>query len=49
MKKGKLIAVYGPMFSGKTTYLIEQFDKGRSAVVFKPDLDERYTKKPVVI
>ena len=49
MKKGKLIAVYGPMFSGKTTYLIEQFDKGSSAVVFKPDLDERYTKKPVVI
>lgn len=49
MTKGKLVAVYGPMFSGKTTYLIEQFDKGASAVVFKPDLDERYTKKPVVI
>lgn len=49
MKKGKLIAVYGPMFSGKTTYLIEQFDRGASAVVFKPDLDERYTKKPVVV
>lgn len=49
MKKGQLIAVYGPMFSGKTTYLIEQFDKGKSAVVFKPDLDERFTKKPVVI
>lgn len=49
MKKGTLTAVYGPMFSGKTTYLIEQFDKGKSAVVFKPDLDERYTKKPVVV
>lgn len=49
MKKGILTAVYGPMFSGKTTCLIEQFDKGASAVVFKPDLDERYTKKPVVI
>jgi len=49
MKKGKLIAIYGPMFCGKTTYLIEQFDKGVSAVVFKPDLDERYTKKPLVV
>lgn len=49
MKKGQLIAIYGPMFSGKTTYLIEQFDKGASAVVFKPDLDERYTKKPLVV
>lgn len=49
MTKGRLTAVYGPMFSGKTTYLIEQFDKGESAVVFKPDLDERYTKKPLVV
>ncbi len=49
MTKGKLVAVYGSMFSGKTTYLIEQFDKGQSAVVFKPDLDERYTKKPMVV
>ena len=49
MTKGKLTAVYGSMFSGKTTYLIEQFDKGSSAVVFKPDLDERYTKKPAVV
>jgi thymidine kinase len=49
MKKGKLTAVYGPMFSGKTTYLIDQFDRGKSTVVFKPDLDERYTKKPVVV
>lgn len=49
MKKGNLITIYGPMFSGKTTYLIEQFDRGERAVVFKPDLDARYTKKPVVI
>jgi thymidine kinase len=49
MKKGQLTAIYGPMFSGKTTYLIEQFDKGASTVVFKPDLDERYTKKPLVV
>ncbi len=49
MKKGKLTAVYGPMFSGKTTYLISQFDKGSGAVVFKPDLDARFTKRPVVV
>ncbi|MBP9670555.1 hypothetical protein KBD75_04100 [Candidatus Woesebacteria bacterium] len=49
MIKGKLTAIYGPMFSGKTTYLIQQFDRGASTVVFKPDLDERYTKKPLVV
>jgi thymidine kinase len=49
MKKGSLTAIYGPMFSGKTTYLIEQFGDGAHAVVFKPDLDERYTKRPVVV
>jgi thymidine kinase len=49
MKKGTLVAVYGPMFSGKTTYLIEQFGGGENAVVFKPDLDERFTKKPLVV
>ena len=49
MKKGKLTAIYGPMFSGKTTYLIEWFGKESGTVVFKPDLDARYTKRPVVI
>lgn len=48
-KRGRLVAIFGPMFSGKTTYLIEQFDRGKNTVVFKPDLDQRYTKKPVVI
>lgn len=48
-RKGSLTAVYGPMFSGKTTYLIEKYGEGKGAVVFKPDLDERYTKRPVVI
>lgn len=47
--KGQLIAIYGPMFSGKTNYLIEQFGEGEASVVFKPDLDERYTKRPVVV
>lgn len=49
MKKGKLTAIYGPMFSGKTTYLIQQFGDGEGAVVFKPDLDARYTKQPAVV
>lgn len=49
MSKGKLVAVYGPMFSGKTTYIIEAVGTGRDAVVFKPDLDARYTKRPVVV
>lgn len=47
--RGKLTAVCGPMFSGKTTYLIRTFGDGTDAVVFKPDLDARYTKRPVVI
>lgn len=49
MKKGKLSVIYGPMFSGKTTYLIKQFGNGEGTVVFKPDLDQRYTKQPVVV
>lgn len=49
LKRGKLTVVWGPMFSGKTTYLIENFGQGHGVVVFKPDLDERYTKKPAVV
>lgn len=48
-KKGKLRVVWGPMFSGKTTYLIENFGQGHGVVVFKPDLEERYTKQPSVV
>ena len=49
MKKGKLVAITGPMFAGKTTYLIKVYGDGDGIVVFKPDLDKRYTKRPVVI
>jgi thymidine kinase len=49
MASGRLTAVYGPMFSGKTTYLIEHFGLPVSTIVFKPKLDTRYTKRSVVI
>ncbi|MEL9991334.1 MAG: thymidine kinase [Thermoproteus sp.] len=41
-----LIVITGPMFSGKTTELIRIVERqviaGRSAVVFKPEVDVRY-------
>lgn len=49
MKRGKLVAIAGPMFAGKTSYLIKVYGEGRGVVVFKPDLDKRYTKRPVVV
>ena len=49
MKKGKLVAITGPMFAGKTTFLIKVYGDGDGVVVFKPDLDKRYTKRPVVV
>ena len=48
-KLGRLTTIYGPMFSGKTTYLIQIFRKTPSGVVFKPNLDTRYTERPVVV
>lgn len=48
-KRGKLTVIWGPMFSGKTNWLIEKFGNGVGSVVFKPDLDARYTKEPLVI
>lgn len=49
MKKGKLTAVYGPMFSGKTIYLIKMYGNGAETVVFKPSIDDRYTNRPAVV
>jgi thymidine kinase len=49
MKKGKLVAIAGPMFAGKTTELIRIYGEGEGVVVFKPDLDKRYTKQPLVV
>ncbi|MFH1244827.1 MAG: thymidine kinase [bacterium] len=49
MKRGKLFTVSGPMFAGKTNLLIKEYGGGQDAVVFKPDLDRHYTKKPLVV
>jgi len=44
MTRKKLTAIIGPMFSGKTTELIEIYDsmKGESPAIFKPVVDNRY-------
>ena len=41
--RGKLTGIIGPMFSGKSTKLIEIFDnKEESKAIFKPSIDIRY-------
>lgn len=44
----KLTAVYGPMFAGKTTWIINKITEleaqGEKCLVFKPRLDNRYGK-----
>lgn len=46
---GKLTVVYGPMFAGKTTWLIRKIRElekmGQKCLVFKPRLDDRYGKE----
>jgi thymidine kinase len=43
---GKLITITGPMFSGKTSRLIELLEReilaGRNTLLFKPEIDKRY-------
>lgn len=45
----KLTAVYGPMFAGKTTWIIQKINElerqGRKCLVIKPRLDNRYGKE----
>lgn len=41
-KRGKLTVVYGPMFSGKTTEIIQQYEDSDSPQAFKPSMDNRY-------
>jgi thymidine kinase len=48
IKKGTLEVIYGPMYSGKTMYLINTCRTAKNFVVFKPDLDNRYTTRPVL-
>ncbi len=48
---GKLVVITGPMFSGKTSRLIELLERerfaGRSVVLYKPNIDDRYGKAKV--
>lgn len=43
---GKLVLITGPMFSGKTSRLIELLEReilaGRNTLLFKPEIDKRY-------
>ncbi len=47
-KKGKLVVRHGPMWSDKTTWLIEKLSGSKQAVAFKPSIDNRYTSKAVL-
>ena len=47
-KKGKLVIRHGPMWSDKTTWLIEKHTAAVSSLAFKPSLDNRYTDKAVL-
>ncbi|MFC1653956.1 AAA family ATPase [Patescibacteria group bacterium] len=46
-KVGKIIVIHGPMFSGKTTFMIGAAGRP-GAVAFKPNIDDRYTNKSVL-
>lgn len=48
IKKGTLTVGHGPMFSGKTNWLIQEYGDGKGVLAFKPDIDTRYTTRPVL-
>jgi Thymidine kinase len=52
LRKGKLVVISGPMFSGKTSRLIELLERemiaGRKIELFKPEIDKRYSQAEVV-
>ena len=49
---GKLVVITGPMFSGKTSRLLELLEReiraGRKTILFKPEIDKRYSNAHVV-
>ncbi|MDE1854836.1 MAG: thymidine kinase [Candidatus Micrarchaeota archaeon] len=51
-KCGRLEVIAGPMFSGKTTELIRLLEReeyaGKTTVMFKPEVDNRYHERNVV-
>jgi|SRR5579875_67567 thymidine kinase len=52
LRKGKLVLIMGPMFSGKTSRLIEFLERemiaGRRISLYKPKVDSRYSETEVV-
>ena len=50
--KNEFVMFVGPMFGGKTTKLLSAIDRykyqGRNILAFKPQVDERYSKKEIV-
>ncbi len=48
-KHGTLTVVYGPMFSGKTSLLINVCAQDGSVVAFKPTIDTRYSDQAVLV
>lgn len=52
-KRGRLTAVFGPMFSGKTDYLIDEIDKHahahRIGIMVKPSNDTRFGAEDEVV
>jgi len=50
-RTGRLIVITGPMFSGKTKRLLEEFQKAsrkRKAILYKSGMDNRYSETEVV-
>ena len=52
MKKGRLTVIMGGMFSGKTEELTKRVNRQRyankEAIIFKPEIDDRYSEDKVV-
>lgn len=51
-RKSKIVVITGPMFSGKTSRLLEFIEResiaGKNVLLFKPEIDKRYSKNSVV-
>lgn len=52
LKSGQLVVISGPMFSGKTSRLLELLERemiaGKRIELFKPEIDSRYSSSEVV-
>lgn len=45
MEKNQLLVIHGPMYSGKTRRLVEEYGDGLGVVAFRPSIDERYGRE----